>query len=544
MNKVGDAIQVIEEKAGKYSIDGLRTQQILGEIQNFRVRIVLIGAFSAGKSALLNAFLEQDLLQEDQRPETAVASELLYDSWEYVEIVSDAGVKNCSLEEAGGLDLPDVRYLRWHLNSPALQELGGCILVDMPGFNSGIKDHNKAILQYADQANAYLLVIDAEDGGIKRSVSSFLDEVRHYEDNVAIVITKSDIKMESDIALIRETVEETAADLFGRPVPVITTSKFDEEVREKLSGLIRRFDQEHIFRQCFVPPVTEMGQQVISVLDVLKKNASLNVSELEEEIRSREKAKAQLTKKLQIERQRLADKLQNSVQPSILADAENALRQNAAALASSLENGGANFSMLVNNILRPVLVSSTQTYVERSFDEFVSDVTVDAQKIGQDTNLGDILARYQQINEGLKNLPEHAGQLNAVYKTLTTSFAVLTSTIAPWLELVLIFLPDIIKLFGSLFQQNKQDDALNKVQRQIIPSIVQKMSPEISRSLKEIEAEMVSQLEERLGEMIDMETSALESARSKLAKQREDHAQKLAVIDQDMAEVRAALDAM
>lgn len=52
---------------------------------------------------------------------------------------------------------------------------------------------------------------------------------------------------------------------------------------------------------------------------------------------------------------------------------------------------------------------------------------------------------------------------------------------------------------------------------------------------------MVRQLEEKLGEMIDLETSALENAKEKLAQRQEDHAQKISSIDQDIADIRAAL---
>lgn len=544
MNSTEAAIQVIEEKAQKYSVNGLRTDQLLQKIQDFKVKIVLVGAFSAGKSALLNAFLSRDLLEENQRPETAVASELLYDNREFVEAVTDTEVKLCSPEEAGGLDVTNIQYLRWHLSDSALQELEGYVLVDMPGFNSGIQAHNKAILQYADQANAYLLVIDAEDGGIKQSVSTFINEVRHYENNMAIVITKSDLKTEADIALVKETVEDAADEMFDQSVPVITTSRFDSQVRKKLDGLIRQFHWESIFRQSFVPPVTEVGEQVIRVMEVLKRNASLNISDLEEEIRTREKAKAQLAKKLQRERQHLSDRLQNTVRPAILADAENALRQQAENLASSLEAGGANFSMLVNNILRPVLVSSTQSYVENSFDEFVSVMAIDTKELDQDAGLSEFLERYQEINAGLKSLPETVDKFNTVYKAVTTSFAVLTSVIAPWLEIVLIFLPDVLKLLSPLFQQRQRDKILNEVQNRVIPGIIQKLEPGVGSSLREMEAEMVAQLEEKLGEMIDLETSALESAKERLAQRQEDYTQKIAAIDRDIADVRAALNAM
>ncbi len=256
--------------------------------------------------------------------------------------------------------------------------------------------------------------------------------------------------------------------------------------------MILAFDRESIFRQTFLPQVAEAGERIIQVLMVLKKNASLNTSDLEEEIHSRERAKMKLAEKLQKERIRLSDKLRNKVQPSILADAEKALRQQADALASSLASGGSNFSMLVNNILRPVLVSSTQAYVENSFDEFVSSMPLDIS--GQGTDLNEIFTRYQKVNENLmKNLPETVDKFNGVYKAITVALAVTTTVVAPWLELVLIFLPDVIKLISPMFQQRQQDKILTEVNNRIIPGIIQKLGPEINSSLGELEEEIINE---------------------------------------------------
>ena len=452
-------------------------------------------------------------------------------------------MQSCTLVEKDKFDRANVQYLKWHLNAPTLREITEYILVDMPGFNSGIQAHNKAILQYVDQANAYLLVIDAEDGGIKQSVSTFINEIRNYENNMAIVITKSDLKTEEDLVLVKEAVADVAGELFDYEVPIIVTSKFDENAQTKLRNLILAFDRESIFRQTFLPQVAEAGERIIQVLMVLKKNASLNTSDLEEEIHSRERAKMKLAEKLQKERIRLSDKLRNKVQPSILADAEKALRQQADALASSLASGGSNFSMLVNNILRPVLVSSTQAYVENSFDEFVSSMPLDIS--GQGTDLNEIFTRYQKVNENLmKNLPETVDKFNGVYKAITVALAVTTTVVAPWLELVLIFLPDVIKLISPMFQQRQQDKILTEVNNRIIPGIIQKLGPEINSSLGELEEEMMKQLEEKMKDMIDLETSALENAKTRIMELQEDYTQKIESIDRDIADIRAALNAM
>ena len=58
----------------------------------------------------------------------------------------------------------------------------------------------------------------------------------------------------------------------------------------------------------------------------------------------------------------------------------------------------------------------------------------------------------------------------------------------------------------------------------------------------ELEQEMVQQLEEKMEEMIDSETSALENVRQQIAKKHENFAREIQSIDADIAEIRAALD--
>ena len=545
MDRFEKALQTIEDISEKYGVNSIDATQVRKDIGDFRMRIVLIGAFSAGKSALLNSFLGRELLQEGQRPETALASELFYDSNEYIEAVRGSEVKQMGLMEVDSVNPNEYDYLKWHLNSDMLKSLKDYRLVDMPGFNSGIQAHNKALLQYIDKANAYLLVIDIEDGGIKQNVTAFINEVRNYQDNLAIVLTKSDLKEEAECSKVKESVEWMAGDLFGKDVEVIVTSKFDDDVEKKLYGLIRNFDQESIFRQVFVPRITEAGEQLLNVLSVLKKNSRLDTIQLEEEIRKREKARTKLTQKIRNEKNNLRDQLQYTVKPAILSDAEDALRKQTDALAQSLESGGANFSMLVNNILRPVLVSATRHYMEDSFDDFVNNFDINEVAIEQgdasDASL-DIMNRYKDMQDKLGKLPENTQKLNGVYKAITTALAVTTSVVAPWLELILIFLPDIIGLFKGLMSNRQHEQIVEKVSRQVIPDIILHMEPEIDKSLQEMEGEMLGQLEENLNDMIDQETAALNSAKEKLNMEKNDFASRLQELDQDISLVRAVID--
>ena len=74
------------------------------------------------------------------------------------------------------------------------------------------------------------------------------------------------------------------------------------------------------------------------------------------------------------------------------------------------------------------------------------------------------LGKYQQANSKIQEIAKNGQKLNATYKAITTALAVTTSVVAPWLELILIFLPDILSLFGNKKQEN---DIVNKVNNEI-----------------------------------------------------------------------------
>ena len=71
-------------------------------IADFHARVLVVGAFSSGKSALLNTFMGgKKVLTENISMETAIATELFYSPEEYaVRVKLDGSEERCSIEEA------------------------------------------------------------------------------------------------------------------------------------------------------------------------------------------------------------------------------------------------------------------------------------------------------------------------------------------------------------------------------------------------------------------------------------------------------------
>ena len=516
-----NASEVYREILDKYELKTLKEQLevLLKNIDDFKLKILFVGGFSAGKSALINAVLGCELLEENQMPETAIASEIFFDTEEYIEGISEDKVDRYSVEESDTIDNSKYDYLIWHLTSDNLAKMKDIVLVDMPGFNSGISEHNKAILRYAGKGNAYILVIDCEEGAIKQNISNFIQEIKNYDNNLSIALTKTDLKLDEDVEQIKGTIESNAVMCFGSHVPVIATSKYDEKAGDKIVSLVNEFDKEEIFSQEFTGETYEIGVKCLDSMEVYRKSLVLETGNFDKEIQRHENSKNELVKRLENEKSKLERRFRDNVGPSIMADVQNALYANTETLANSLKAGEQAFSMTVNNILRPVLMQSTQNYVEQSFGKFIAELdlsSIDASI--QDINVN-ALGKYKQANEKIQA----------------------TSAIAPWLELVLIFLPDIISFFSSF---NKNNDLQNKVSNEIIPQIINKMKPEIDKSLIDMKDEMIEQVEQDIQKLIDSEIEAIQKAEEYKKRETQDYKMKLADVTTDIDKVNKIIEGL
>lgn len=340
---------------------------------------------------------------------------------------------------------------------------------------------------------------------------------------------------------VKKNIEENAQMLFYDDVKIITASKFDaDNTRRKLSGLITSFDNDNICYQEFKPEVYDVAMKCISAMEVYKKSVSFNSDQIDEEIKRHEKIGKDLSNQLSKEKSKLDNQFANSVAPNIMADASNALYSHVDTLATAMKAGGNSFSLSVNNILRPVLLTSTKQYVEQSFEKFMADIDVPALDIDQ---------TVENASNAVNNVKKASGKLmemlksdnfNKAYKAITTTLSVATSVVAPWLELILIFLPDIIKVISGSSEESQLKNKVNNV----IPQIIQKMEPEVDKSLEQMKDDMMSEIEKQFEEKIANEVEMLENVKNEKNAKSAEYERKLAEVDDDIRCIKAIVEAL
>lgn len=129
-----DYLKDIEKLAEKVGVSNDRLGSLRSAVAGAELLVPVIGAFSAGKSTLINSFLENDCLPVDITPETALATELHYSESERLEAVrADGSSDRYQLSEFNELKnkASDYRFVRAYIDSEQLKSIQPLVLVDI-----------------------------------------------------------------------------------------------------------------------------------------------------------------------------------------------------------------------------------------------------------------------------------------------------------------------------------------------------------------------------------------------------------------------------
>ena len=515
---------ILEEAANILRTNGVGEDLVQGQVlrerdavEKFVANILVVGGFSAGKSAMLNAFLgEEEILPENINPETAVATEIVYGVDEKVIRVAQDGKRvSCSLADLTDLTPEGFSKYVYVLNRSQLKNLHDLILVDMPGFDSGIEAHNRALMQYISEAAAYIFVIDLTKGTVGQSSLDFLSEIREYSNSIAFVLTKADKMTPANIEAVQKGIGDTLFGVLGRKPPILILSSREAEAQTKIAELLENFSSDELLMQKHGGKTVLLLRQALGAMEVQLAAADFDAKDMDMAIMRQERKKEAVLQKMQSERKKLQEDLEMNVPTKILCDVEEALRSNLALLTNSAKQGNESFVAAVNNILRPVFVQSTQQHIEATFDDYLGVIDQFQEKQGLD--IASVSDKLFSAVDSVKVIAEK-GQIFAkaqnftkMYRVFSIGAALATNVIAPWLEFIIIFAPDILNIVNRFMERSKEEKLQNHIEREAIPRICESLRPEIRQALLQMEAEKSAEIESAFEAAVDSEIQALAS---------------------------------
>lgn len=213
----------------RHGFDPGRLDELAALVDHFEIRVPLIGAFSCGKSSLLNALLGENLLATAVTPETAVPAELRFGTERHLAGRLPDGrslpLSAADLRESRLAPLLDGGWVAAQLPCPVLAARPQLVLVDLPGWDSGVAAHERVIDDYASRSLAYGVVVSVEEGGLRDSLRRALLELAIAQMPVVLIVSKADKRTPEDVQAVVARLGQDVTALMGRaPLAVAVTS--------------------------------------------------------------------------------------------------------------------------------------------------------------------------------------------------------------------------------------------------------------------------------------------------------------------------------
>ncbi|MEH7252524.1 dynamin family protein [Neobacillus niacini] len=486
-NKIIPLFETVKGIAEKHSVskDIIAANRTLqNETQNFKVFIPLLGTFNAGKSSLLNALLGKEILPQNIVPETTIACELHYGPEEKLVAYKKSGEPEVfQLEDISKIIPSQYTHIELYQNNEILKELNNIVIVDMPGLDSAIAEHNQAIVNYIKQGVYYIVLAEVEFG-LKESVLNFLYELNAYEIDFSILVSKIDHKLPEDVELVQQNVKAVAKNITGKDVTVGKVSTKLNEITDFIS-LLKNVDQTNLIVANLQPKIIQSIDQVSKDLDIRLKHYSIDTVEIDQKIRDLERGIVEIEREIDFQSQQIDRKFDGETVEKILNDVNQVLHENMSSLVRAAKSGGENLNREINNLIRPTLINSVDYNISEVFSHSFVDINSKMDKLGNSLAL--VTSSLKEGTEKVTNVLDIIS--DPKFRTVVGGLALATSVVAPWIELVIFFLPEIIKLFSNQDQHIQQ-----QIETQVIPEITSKLRPEIKQNLFLIKEQFIQEM--------------------------------------------------
>ena len=275
-------LQTIETVVTRHGLVEFRSRiaSLASRLEDNNLEVALFGRVSSGKSSLLNALLDTDVLPVGVNPITAVPTRLRYGSTLRAEVAYASGRDDEVLldefrslvSEAGnpGNQRNVVRAVV-EIPSPRLRQ--GIVLVDTPGLGSLVRRGAAETMAYLPACDLAILLIDAgatlndEDIGTLRLL---------YEGGIPaiVLLSKADLLADTDLGRVTGYIETQVQDELGLKVHVQPVSALSDH-----SGLLNwffeqellpRFNKARSLREASVArKIGALRESVIAALETL-----------------------------------------------------------------------------------------------------------------------------------------------------------------------------------------------------------------------------------------------------------------------------------
>lgn len=541
------------EIAQKYDLPAVQViDETTAEIPGFRITAPLVGGFSTGKSSLINAVIGEKLLSTKITPETSVPTEITFGK-DTAELIKNDGTSHTvplSEFDKDALSADEYSIVRINTSNEFFAKIPSIKLVDMPGFDSGISVHDRAIDDYLPRSLAYIIAVSADEGTLRESILTFLNELKIYDVPIYAVITKSDKTTPEELSATKQHIEDTIKRFLKKEVHAAVTSSrskcLDVEGFQKILLELQK-QSSNIADSYFTARLNAVCAEIekylsgrLSQSDLSLEDIRLKKEQLESQLRELEQGFAQ-------RKDKLAQKIRDcaaAVRDKVSSD----LHMASDSLESTLLSGG-DVSGRVNSIVRTSIAEITRTKLEPIIQKYIKDVSC---MINSAVSSGELIDPETAAMER-KAADDIAGTIAPVGTAIATGIANAAIPLIPGIAALGIPVVGIAVALGTLVgtlitlgvkkgMREKKERERKQVARQKISELIPRVADEASANAEQQMLSYIGTINEKLDAEMQRQAEncrkALSDAEKELADGIQEKKRTTEMLTADLNEIR------
>jgi hypothetical protein len=275
---------------------------------------------------------------------------------------------------------------------------------------------------------------------------------------------------------------------------------------------------------------------ILSTLKVSREEVLKTITELENSIKNILNKKEQMIEEAE-------EKYSNTNIDGIINKITNELNLQKEVLISYAIANPNNISQEINEIVKNILIPEIRKRIKDVSNRIVDDFSIELKNLENNLDNSNFDNNWiEKISYSTKNILEKAQNgLSTIvderrsketddklYKAITTVLGVTTSFVAPIIEIIIIFLPEIVRFISGKAKEKQQKE---KISEQISISII----PEIKRKLRETIPQIFNDYLKNTIETISQEfETQLEQKRQEIIVTQQDKEDNIKDIEQEI----------
>ncbi len=525
-------LREVGELIGTVGVSNDRLEPLRTAVAETDFLIPVIGSFSAGKSTLINSFLESDYLPVDITPETSLATELHYSESERLEAVrSDGSTDRYTVSEFTDLKTKasEYRFVRAYLNSAKLKAIQPLVLVDMPGFGSPLEQHNRAIIEYIQRGTHYIVLISVEEGTLTRSILSQVSDIYDVNKGISFFLSKANLRAPSEVNEIAENISSRLKDYYNNANKV---TPIGLDAGENLAAIVEAIDPEELTVQLFQELILDAYRSCKGEINTRIVALGKTKNENENTLKNLQQGMEELTRKKNEMLTDAREKYSDIRVGRIVEKVGRALSDSADELTNTAISSGADaLNREISDIVRPTLLHEIRSAMDELNDNIIADISMelrgvdaalsqysngDAPWLGRIVESSKILfhSSVEKLTDMKTTMSQKDGTL---YKVVTTVLGLTTKILAPIVEVIIVFLPEILAgIMAKSREQKQREDVRQSILTKTIPEVKAKLRGELPDIFNEQVKKLINEISARFESQIEEQNRIISSQQSEI----------------------------